>query len=101
MVAQVLAASLGLVLAISCGNQGAGSLTTHKPTPVYEQPTPAFYQQPNRVIHTIPPGESKAVRQVHYGKDFMMLEVEVSGGNTGFVDSADVNWIPAEKPPPR
>lgn len=98
MVAQVLAASLGLALVISCGSQAAGSLTTNRPTAVYEQPTPAFYKQPNRVIETIPAGESRAVREVHYGKDFMMLEIEASGGEKGFVDSADVSWTPASAP---
>jgi len=57
MVAQVLAASLALVFLVSCGDQVAGTLTTNKPTAVYEQPTPHFYNQPNRVIDTIPAGQ--------------------------------------------
>jgi hypothetical protein len=75
----------------------AGSLTTNKPTPVYEQPTPHFYKRPNRVIETIPAGESRPVHELHYGKDFLMLEVDVStGGHRGFVDSADVTWTPTK-----
>jgi hypothetical protein len=76
----------------------AGNLTTNKPTAVYEQPTPQFYNQPNRVIDTIPAGESRPVRELHYGKDFLMLEVDAAG-DRGFVDAADVRWSPANASP--
>jgi hypothetical protein len=99
MVAQVLVMSIGLAVLVSCGNQAAGTLTTNKPTAVYEQPTPHFYNQPNRVIDTIPAGESRPVRDLHYGKDFLMLEVEVPAGDRGFVDAADVSWSPANAKP--
>lgn len=94
MITPVLAA-VGIALLVSCGNQVAGSLTTNKPTPVYEQPAPPYYAQPNRVIETIPAGESLPVRELHHGKDFLMLEVEVAEMR-GFVDSADVRWTPAK-----
>lgn len=99
MVSQVLVASFGLALLFSCGSQVEGKLTTNKPTAVYEQPTPQFYNQPNRVIDTIPAGESRPVRKAHYGKDFLMLEVDVAAGDRGFVDAADVRWSPANATP--
>jgi hypothetical protein len=98
MRAKALGAIGLLIVAIAgCGRDSSGTMTTSKPTTVVAIPRPAFYKEANSVIATLPAGTTLPVQDLHYGKDYLMLAIELPDGQHGYVDVSDVTWSPEER----
>jgi hypothetical protein len=56
---------------------------------VYKNPEPYWRAEDNEVVATVDEFDAVKVRRIRYGKDFMVIKVELSGGRNGYVFYGD------------